>query len=128
MMCYELTNIRYRSKLLSKIELLIVPELNPDTDYFSNIVEATSRDLHCYVVQVNTSKYGDSRITGPYNSKFKDIIKIKGAENNVLLLGTIELKKLLNNRNGLREKTNPPEVRRFKNPPAGFDIAKEGSK
>lgn len=58
--------------------------------YFSNIVESASRDLHCFIVQANTSKYGDSRITGPYNSLFKDIIKVKGGENNVLLIGTVD--------------------------------------
>lgn len=89
LMCFELTNIEYRYVLRNRIDLLLVPELNKDTAYFSNIVESASRDLHCFVVQANTSKYGDSRITGPYNSLFKDIIKVKGGENNVILIGTI---------------------------------------
>lgn len=128
MMCYELTDIGFRYKLKSKIELLLVPEVNPDTDYFSNIVEATSRDLHCFVAQVNTSKYGDSRITGPFNSMFKDIVKIKGGENNVLLLGTVDIEKLMDNRAGIKEKVeHPPLKRRMKDPPAGFYVAKEGA-
>ena len=125
MMCYELTDIEFRYKLRSKIELLLVPELNPDTNYFSNIVEATSRDLHCFVVQVNSSKYGDSRITGPFNTMFKDIVKIKGGENNVLLIGTIYLEKLLENRSG-NKVVVPPKGRKMKDPPAGFIVAKEG--
>ena len=127
-MCYELTDIGYRCKLRMKIEVLLVPELNPDTEYFSNIVEATSRDLHCFVVQVNSSKYGDSRITGPFNSMFKDVVKIKGGENNVLLMGTVDVKELLENRveekNETEEKPQPLK-RRLKNPPAGFENRKE---
>lgn len=125
MMCYELTDISFRYKLRSEIELLLVPELNRDTNYFSNIVEATSRDLHCFVVQVNSSKYGDSRITGPFNTMYKDVVKIKGGENNVLLIGTIYLEQLLDNRLG-KQVTVPPKGRKMKNPPAGFSVAKEG--
>ncbi len=120
LLCYELTNIEYRYKLRSEIELLIVPELNPDTDYFSNVVESTSRDLHCYVAQVNTSKYGDSRITGPLNSMFKDIVKIKGGNNNIILIGTIPLQKLIDTRTDASVKNQAPIEPRIKKPSAGF--------
>lgn len=129
LMCYELTDIGYRYKLRSKIELLLVPELNPDTEYFSNIVEATSRDLHCFIVQVNSSIYGDSRITGPFNSMFKDIVKIKGGENNVLLMGTVDVKELLASRTGKVDEIGekPKKLqRRIKKPSAGFSARKEG--
>lgn len=138
LMCFELTNIEYRYLLRSKIDVLIVPELNKDTAYFSNIVESASRDLHCFVVQANTSKYGDSRITGPYNSLFKDIIKIKGGENNVLLIGTVNCAEIQQKRrdypNELNEKkraawegnkTTHQDTRSVKGPPAGFYNRKE---
>ena len=139
MLCYELTNIEYRYELRQNIELLIVPELNHDTEYFSNIVESTARDLHCFVVQANTSKYGDSRITGPYNSMFKDLIQVKGGENDVLLMGSIDLDELRQNRNTCQkelqqkkyrvfqtgESSDHKQQRKLKNPPAGFDKAKE---
>lgn len=139
LMCFELTNIEYRYVLRNRIDVLIVPELNKDTAYFSNIVEAASRDLHCFVVQANTSKYGDSRITGPYNSLFKDIIKIKGGENNIILIGTIHCLEVQQKR-----KDYPKELERakraawegaaaahqdkrsIKSPPAGFYGRKEG--
>ena len=132
LMCYELTDIEYRSRLRSKIELLIVPELNRDTKYFSNIVESTSRDIHCFVAQVNSSKYGDSRITGPYNYLFKDIVKIKGGENNILLVGTINIKELLDSRKNKKndnkkekqkQKQKEKDIfnnRKMKRPSAGF--------
>ena len=139
LMCFELTNIEYRYLLRSKIDVLVVPEINKDTAYFSNIVESASRDLHCFVVQANTSKYGDSRITGPYNTLFKDIIKIKGGENNVLLIGTVNCaeiqKKRRNYPNELNdskkiawegEKPTQENKRIVKGPPAGFYSRKEG--
>lgn len=139
LMCFELTNIEYRYVLRNKIDLLIVPELNKDTAYFSNIVEFASRDLHCFVVQANTSKYGDSRITGPYNSLFKDIIKVKGGENNVILIGTINCLEVQQKRKNypkeLEQKkkaawngtvlTNQ-DKRNIKGPPAGFYGRKKG--
>ena len=139
LMCFELTNIEYRYVLRRKIDLLIVPELNKDTAYFSNIVESASRDLHCFIVQANTSKYGDSRITAPYNSLFKDIIKIKGGENNVLLIGTVNYQEVQQKReNYLAElKRNKKDAwdgalethqdkRSIKGPPAGFYGREEG--
>lgn len=138
LMCFELTNIEYRYVLRNKIDVLIVPELNKDTSYFSNIVESASRDLHCFVVQANTSKYGDSRITGPYNSLFKDIIKVKGGENNVLLIGTIDCfevqekrgkypNELLENKKAVWAIKEPPHEEKpiMKGPPAGFYGRKE---
>lgn len=138
LMCYELTNIEYRYKLRGLIDLLIVPELNRDTNYFSNMVESTTRDLHAFVIQVNTSKYGDSRITGPYNSLYKDIIKLKGGEDNIILTGTIDTEELVNNRATHLEKLqkqiadafsgelkeHPFEKRKPKDPVAGYK--KEG--
>lgn len=92
--CFELANITHREKLKSKIDLLIGVEWNKDTPYFSNIVEATSRDLHCYVAQVNTSKYGDTRLTQPKESAIKDILRLKGGINDAILVGQINIEKL----------------------------------
>lgn len=83
-------------------------------------------------------KYGDSRITGPYNSLFKDIIKIKGGENNVLLIGTVNCAEIQQKRrdypNELNEKKRAAwkgnkathqDTRSVKGPPAGFYNRKE---
>lgn len=61
--CFEMADTLHRSIFRSKIDLLIASEWNKDVPYFSNIVEALSRDLHCYIAQANTSQYGDSRLT-----------------------------------------------------------------
>lgn len=93
-LCFEFTDIASRCFMKGKLDFLCVPQLNRDTNYFSSIVEATARDLHTLVVQANTSKYGDSRITGPYKTDFKDILKIKGGDNEILIVGQLDLKKL----------------------------------
>ena len=76
--CFELADTYHRSLFRSKVDLLIASEWNKDTPYFSNIVEALSRDLHCYIAQVNTSQFGDSRLTQPSETARKDILKLKG--------------------------------------------------
>ena len=84
--CFELADTYHRSIFRSKVDLLIASEWNKDTPYFSNIVEALSRDLHCYIAQVNTSQYGDSRLTQPTESARKDLMKLKGGKNDTILV------------------------------------------
>lgn len=95
LLCFELTDIYARSNLKTKINILFAPEYNPDTNYFSSIVTSTSRDLHCFMVQVNTSMYGDSRITGPYCTELKNIVQVKGGCNDVLIVGEIDINGLI---------------------------------
>ncbi len=75
-------------------DVLVAVEWNKDTNYYSNILESLSRDLHCYCVQVNSSDYGDSRITMPSKTEMKDIIKTKGGNNATVLVGTVDYEKL----------------------------------
>lgn len=98
-LCYEFTDINSRAILKSKIDALFVPQLNKDTNYFSSIVEATSRDLHCVIIQANTSKYGDSRITGPYDTVHKNSLQIKGGINDTILVGKLQLPEIKKARN-----------------------------
>ena len=97
-LCYEFTDISSRASMKSKIELLFVPQLNKDTNYFSSIVESTSRDLHCFVIQANTSAYGDSRITAPYKTEYKNILQVKGGETDVVMIASLNIRELLEKR------------------------------
>lgn len=90
-LCYEFTDIIARSLYKNKIDLLFVPEGNKDTSYFSNIIESTVRDLNVFIVQANTSIYGDSRITGPYSKNMRDVLKIKGGDEDDIIIGTIDV-------------------------------------
>lgn len=92
--CYELADIKHRAIFRSKVDFLIACEYNEDVSYFSSIVESASRDLHCYFIQLNNAKYGDSRITQPSKTEVRDIIKIKGGINSTVLVDTINIKSL----------------------------------
>lgn len=117
--CFELANISHREKLKAKIDLLIGIEWNKDTPYFSNIVESTSRDLHCFVAQVNTSKYGDTRLTQPKETAVKDLLKLKGGLNDTILVGQIDIQKL---RNFQRVKSSINTSKEFKPLPPDFSL------
>jgi hypothetical protein len=92
--CFELANVWHRSLFKSKLDLLVGVEWNKDTNYFSNIVESCSRDLHCYVAQVNTSQFGDSRLTQPVESARLDILRLKGGTNDAILTAEIDLERI----------------------------------
>lgn len=91
--CYELTDIVARALLKGKCDFVTASVFNPDTTYFSNIIDSSARDLHAFIVQANTSYYGDSRMTGPFDRDSKDVFKIKGGENDHTIIGTIDFLK-----------------------------------
>lgn len=93
--CYELTSVEDRI-LFKKEEVNVIATIvyNKDLQYFSNIVESLSRDLNCFVLQVNDAKYGDSRIFQPSRGYNKDILKMRGGINYTALISTIELNSL----------------------------------
>lgn len=93
--CFELADVKYRSEFKSEVDLIIACEWNKDIDYFDNIIKATSRDLHCYVIQANTSQYGDSKILAPKTSREMTLLNIKGGEDNILI-GYINIEALRN--------------------------------
>jgi len=97
---------------------LVASEYNQDVNYFSNIAESVSRDIHCYFVQVNTSDFGDSRITIPKKTALKDIMRLKGGENHVVLTGKLNIKALRD-----FQKVSIPyqDTNKFKNTPPDYD-------
>jgi len=105
-LCFEFTDIEARSIYKNNADILFIPQFNKDTAYFSNIVESLSRDNHCFIVQANTSIFGDSRITAPYNSDFKNIVQLKGGDNDGIIVGTINLENLKTYQNTYHTKEN----------------------
>ncbi len=118
--CYELADIADRCKFKGLIDLLIVTELNRDVNYFSNIVESTVRDLHCYIAQANTSKYGDTRILQPTRTESMDMVTIKGGDNTTFLATTIDIQSLRQFQKWDFEAQR--ESSKFKPTPPGFPI------
>jgi len=92
--CYELANIEDRGLFKGKVDFIVATEFNKDVNYFSNILEAAARDLHCYVVQVNDSQFGDSRIVSPSKKEKMNPLRIKGGENLAFLTMSLDLKAL----------------------------------
>ncbi|QXU48776.1 hypothetical protein KYG33_18630 [Chryseobacterium sp. D764] len=117
--CFEMANITHREALKGKIDLLVAIEWNKDIPYFSNIVESSSRDLHCYVAQVNTSNYGDTRLTQPKETAIKDIMRLKGGINDTILVGEISIKKL---RDFQRIKSSINTSKEYKPLPPNFSL------
>jgi hypothetical protein len=115
--CYELSNIKHRATMRANVDLVVAVEWNRDVRYFSNIVESTVRDLHCYVVQVNTSQYGDSRVTSPKKTDDMDYVRVKGGLNTTLLKAKIDIQAL----NDFRSKRPSAGDKAFKPTSAGFE-------
>lgn len=116
--CYELADVLHRSLFRSKIDIMFAIEYNKDTYYYSNIVEATCRDLHCYFIQANTSNYGDSRLSIPKHSVEMTPVKIKGGDNDTIISFTVDIKSL---RDFQRQATLFQNKDEFKNTPPGYD-------
>ncbi|MCF3651772.1 hypothetical protein [Synoicihabitans lomoniglobus] len=94
--CYELTSLVDRSLFKARVDFIVASEYNPDVSYFSNIVESAARDLHCFVVQVNSADFGDSRVVSPApTEKQKNSpLRIKGGDNQTFLTMELPLKRL----------------------------------
>jgi hypothetical protein len=117
--CFELSNIEHRARFRSKVDILTVSEFNKDTNYFSSIVESATRDLHCYVVQVNDAKYGDSRVCQPARSVERDLVKVKGGLNSTVLVADCNLGALREFQ--LKEYSGQKRLGTFKPTPPDFD-------
>lgn len=118
--CFELANVWHRSLFKSKLDLLVAVEWNKDTNYFSNIVESCSRDLHCYIAQVNTSQFGDSRLTQPTESARQDLLRLKGGVNDAILVAEFDLNKIREFQRKTYDITN--QEKEFKPLPPDFDV------
>lgn len=121
--CYELASISDRSLFQSYVDAIIAVEWNHDVNYYSNILESLSRDLHCYCIQVNSCDYGDSRVTKPSKTETKDILRTKGGEEASVLVGTIDIAALRDFQ--IKEYELQRDDHRFKPTPPQFnkDIA-----
>ncbi|MEH0166696.1 hypothetical protein [Roseateles microcysteis] len=92
--CFELTSIEDRALFKGEVDFIVATEFNRDVNYFSNIVESASRDLHCFVVQVNDSCFGDSRVVSPSKTDSMNPLWIKGGDNLTFLTMSLNLKAL----------------------------------
>lgn len=123
--CHELSNIQHRALFVNKLDLFIAIEFNRDVSYFSNIVESMARDLYVFFAQVNISNYGDSRITRPTSSYDSDMCRIKGGDNEFIVVTKLDIAQLRKEQkilNSTRMKgKNFGNDTKWKPTPAGYD-------
>lgn len=115
--CFELTDINHRGLFRSELDLMIAVEYNQDINYFSNIIEAATRDIHCYAIQANSSNYGDSRVISPQVTEKMNIIRVKGGDNSLLLKTTLDIEALRD----FQSREYSPDHKEYKPTPAGYD-------
>lgn len=119
--CYELASIEDRAVFKGHVDFIVATEFNRDTSYFSNIIESAARDLHCYIIQVNDSKFGDSRVVSPSKSDLMNPLRIKGGDNLTFLTMKLDLRGLRSHQRkgyGLQKDSD-----QFKPTPPDFPLA-----
>jgi hypothetical protein len=117
--CFELACLEDRALFKARVDFIVCSEFNPDVNYFSNIVESAARDLHCYVVQVNSSQFGDSRVVSPSKTEKLNPLRINGGDNQTFLTMELPLQKLRSHQckgYGLQKESSE-----YKPTPPGFD-------
>lgn len=129
--CFELASIEDRALMKGKVDFLIATEFNRDVLYYSDIVGSLVRDLHCFLIQCNTSQFGDSRIMQPTESILKNMVRVKGGKSEAVLAEIIEISSLRKQqREAVKKYANPkPQKKakevdktiRFKDTPPGFN-------
>jgi len=110
-----MSDIECRAMYRSRIHVLFAVESNKDVHYFDSIVGSTSRDLHCYVVQVNNAEFGDNRITAPNKTEEMNVVRISGGDNPAVIIGNMKIQDLIKFRRLEEGKDD------FKPKPPGFD-------
>lgn len=117
--CFELASVEDRCLFKGKVDFIVCSEFNRDVNYFSSIVESAARDLHCYVIQVNSAQFGDSRVVSPSNTENLNPLRIKGGDNQTFLTMRLPLQQLRNHqlkRYGLQK-----DSKAYKPTPPDFD-------
>jgi|GEM_PF-908625 len=121
LICNELLSIKYRHQLLGKVDALIIVEWNKDLETYDPIISATANDLHCYVIQVNNRKYGDTRVRAPYKDAWRrDIARVRGGILDYFVVVQLEVNSLREFQSHHRSPDKP-----FKPTPTGYKMSPE---
>lgn len=125
LVCSELTNVAHRAVLRGRVDALIVPEWNPDTDTFSSLVESAATDVHTYIIQCNHRDFGDTRIRGPAKDPWKrDIVRLKGGVCDYFVVGELDVQALRRFQSHARSPlSTTAEEAKFKPVPDGFRMS-----
>ena len=78
--CVRFRTVRF---FQSYADFLVAVEWNQDINHYGNIIKSLARDMHCYCIQVNEAKYGDSRIVIPTRTEERDLARNQGWEKRI---------------------------------------------
>lgn len=92
--CFEITSLEDRSLFKGMVDFITINAFNRDVEYFNNISQAMSRDLHCCIVNVNNSNYGYSAVVLPRHSYYSLPIMVKGSEDDLVMTYTFDYRDL----------------------------------
>lgn len=96
--CYEIYDIYSRAEVSSKDSLILIHENNKDVETFGNITYSWSIDTKAFLAQVNYSEYGDILLIQPKSRNYKELIKIKGANNELFPVSSMDFESLYRSR------------------------------
>jgi hypothetical protein len=120
-LCFEITDIMARGLFKGDVDIVAIPMLNHDTNYFNNIIESLSRDLSSIVITSNSAKWGNSSIILPKKTDEKILTEFKGGFNNYVVSSKIPLLELVDFNNSFNWKTCKPKDKLiFKKHPANY--------
>ena len=115
--CFELSDISHRGIFKSEIDLMFACVWNKDTNYYGHILESAVRDIHCYLVQSNTSQYGGSCVLQPTKTETATLLYVKGGTNASILTTDIDVAALRK----FQYQARPRKGDKFKHLPPGYD-------
>lgn len=124
--CYELASLEDRCLFKGMVDFIVCSEFNKDVNYFSSIVESAARDLHCYVIQVNSAQFGDSRVVSPSKTEKLNPLRMKGGDNQTFL--TMQLPLQLLRSHQLKQYGLQKDSQEYKPTPPDFDSKKVESR
>lgn len=120
--CYEVTDILSRAVFKGYVDMIVIPMLNKDTNYFDSIIRSLSRDLSCVVVTSNSASWGNSSIIIPKETAKMILTEFKGGFNQYLVSTKVPIYELIeyNTKFTTREKDS-----KYKPHSANFDYHKK---
>ena len=71
LICSELLEVDTRTRLLNRVDFVLVPAWNADTTSFEYLVHASALELHSFIAVANNGLFSDCRIRGPYSQAWQ---------------------------------------------------------
>lgn len=92
LVCSELLEVEARSKIVGKVDLVLVPAWNKDTPSFEALIQAAALELHAFVAIANNGIFSDCRIRGPYDQAWmRDVCRLVSRDENAIVAANLPI-------------------------------------